>query len=277
LTNEILIKDVLLEWNINSTLFYLISLATSIYIIGSFRLIKKSNSSILFNSFIRGLIGYLVLFLALIGPFGTFEETFWIHMVQHLLIIMIVPPLLLSGLFFSANLWFLPRVIRLGLADFVRPTSYFRKLLSKVTSPKFGMVFYIFCIWTWHLPIFFNYALDLDFVHVLEHISFMVSGILFWWPIMGLNIGAKKLSLPIRIVYLLIAVTPTVVVAALITLADGILYGENSPRLFGIDALLDQRIGGLIMWIPGNTVFLITLTILFFKWSYNQNERKYKD
>ena len=81
-----------------------------------------------------------------------------------------------------------------------------------------------------------------------------------------------------RIVYLLLAVTPTAVVAAFITLADSVIYGEDIPRLLNISAIEDQKIGGLIMWIPGNTIFIATLTVLFFKWSYNQSKesRKYK-
>ena len=56
-------------------------------------------------------------------------------------------------------------------------------------------------------------------------------------------------------VYLLLAVTPTAVVATFITLADGVIYGENIPRLFGIEAIEDQKIGGLIAWLPGNAIF----------------------
>ena len=212
------------------------------------------------------------------GPLSAFEDTFWIHMIQHLILIMLVPPLILSGLFFSANLWFFPRIIRVGIADFIRPQKPFRKILNLITSPRFGLIFYIISLWTWHLPIFFNYALNYSLVHNFEHLSFLLSGVLFWWPVIGLSIGAKKISIPMRIVYLLLAVTPTAVVAAFITLADSVIYGEDIPRLLNISAIEDQKIGGLIMWIPGNTIFIATLTVLFFKWSYNQSKesRKYK-
>ena len=115
-------------------------------------------------------------------------------------------------------------------------------------------------------------------VHNFEHLSFFISGILFWWPVIGLSIGAKKISIPMRIVYLLLAVTPTAVVAAFITLSDSVIYGDDIPRLLNISAIEDQKIGGLIMWIPGNTIFIATLTVLFFKWSYKQSKesRKYK-
>ena len=103
-----------------------------------------------------------------------------------------------------------------------------------------------------------------------------LAGILFWWPILGITFGSKKISIPLRIVYLLLAVTPTAVVAAFITLSDSLLYGEDIRRLFNISAMDDQQLGGLIMWIPGNFIFLTTLTVLFFKWSYPQTKKNRK-
>ena len=278
MNNDIRFLDFIKSWEYGSAFFYILIFAILIYLIGSIKLFLVSNNKQIFK-FFRGLIGYIFLFSAFVGPISSYEDTFWVHMIQHMLLIMIVPPLILSGLFFSANLWFFPRIIRIGLADYLRPTSYFRKIINKITSPKFSLIFYVISLWTWHLPIFFNYALDFNAIHNFEHFIFFISGILFWWPVLGMSIGAKKITIPIRIVYLLLAVTPTAVVAAFITLADSVLYGENIPRLFNIEAIEDQKIGGLIMWIPGNIIFIATLTTLFFKWSYvqNQNERKFKN
>jgi putative membrane protein len=281
LNNDIRFLDFIKSWEYGSTFFYILFFAILIYLIGSIKLLlaSKNNNKKQISKFFRGLFGYIFLFSALVGPISSYESTFWVHMIQHLTLIMIVPPLILSGLFFSANLWFFPRIIRIGIADYLRPTSYFRKIINKITSPKFGLIFYIISLWTWHLPIFFNYALDFDAIHNFEHFIFLVSGILFWWPVLGISIGAKKITIPIRIVYLLLAVTPTAVVAAFITLADSVIYGENIPRLFNIEAIEDQKIGGLIMWLPGNAIFIAALTVLFFKWSYSQsnNERKFRN
>ena len=281
MNNDIRFLDFIKSWEYGSTFFYILIFAILIYLIGSIKLlfISKNNNKKQIFKFFRGLFGYIFLFTALIGPISSYESTFWVHMIQHLILIMIVPPLILSGLFFSANLWFFPRIIRIGIADYLRPTSYFRKIINKITSPKFGLIFYIVSLWTWHLPIFFNYALDFNAIHNVEHFIFLISGILFWWPVLGITLGAKKITIPIRIVYLLLAVTPTAVVAAFITLADSVIYGENIPRLFNIEAIEDQKIGGLIMWIPGNAIFIAALTVLFFKWSYSQsiNERKFRN
>ena len=281
MNNDIRFLDFIKSWEYGSTFFYILFFAILIYLIGSIKLLlaSKNNNKKQISKFFRGLFGYIFLFSALVGPISSYESTFWVHMIQHLTLIMIVPPLILSGLFFSANLWFFPRIIRIGIADYLRPTSCFRKIINKITSPKFGLIFYIVSLWTWHLPIFFNYALDFDAIHNFEHFIFLVSGILFWWPVLGITIGAKKITIPIRIVYLLLAVTPTAVVAAFITLADSVIYGENIPRLFNIEAIEDQKIGGLIMWLPGNAIFIAALTVLFFKWSYSQsnNERKFRN
>ena len=278
MNNNIGFIDFITSWNYSSLFFYFLIITFLVYLIGSLKLlaISKNNKQLL--KFYRGLLGYILLIFSLVGPISAFEDTFWIHMIQHLILIMLVPPLILSGLFFSANLWVFPRIIRVGIADYIRPQKPFRKFLNLITSPRFGLIFYIISLWTWHLPIFFNYALNYSLVHNLEHLSFLLSGVLFWWPVIGLSIGAKKISIPMRIVYLLLAVTPTAVVAAFITLADSVIYGEDIPRLLNIAAIEDQKIGGLIMWIPGNTIFIGTLTVLFFKWSYKQSKesRKYK-
>ena len=278
MNKEIGFSEFITSWDYSSYFFYFLIIIFLIYIIGSVRLLSISKNKIQKIKFYRGFLGYILLLISLVGPISAFEDTFWIHMIQHLILIMLVPPLILSGLLFSANLWFFPRIIRIGFADFLRPKKIFRKILNIITSPKFGLIFYIISLWTWHLPIFFNYALEYPVVHNFEHLSFFISGILFWWPVIGLSIGAKKISIPMRIVYLLLAVTPTAVVAAFITLSDSVIYGDDIPRLLNISAIEDQKIGGLIMWIPGNTIFIATLTVLFFKWSYKQSKesRKYK-
>ena len=146
MNNDIPIIDFFLDWGLDTNLFYILIIALFVYTVGSYRLIRNSKSKVLIIKFFRGLLAYLFLITAFIGPFGRYDETFWVHMIQHLLMIMVVPPLFLSGLFFSANIWFFPRIIRIGMADFVRPKSYFRKFLSKLTSPKFTLIFYIACL-----------------------------------------------------------------------------------------------------------------------------------
>ena len=265
-------------WNVSNLFFYPIIFSFCLYLIGAVKLISISLiiRKSLMKRFFLGIIGYLFLFLAIVGPIGNNETTFWIHMVQHLIIIMICAPCLLSGFLIPFILSSLPKTIKLGLVDILNPKNTFRYIINFITTPILGLIFYIICIWTWHIPVFFNLALKSNVIHNFEHLTMFLAGILFWWPILGITFGSKKISIPLRIVYLLLAVTPTAVVAAFITLSDSLLYGEDVRRLFNISAMDDQQVGGLIMWVPGNFIFLTTLTVLFFKWSYPQMKKNRK-
>jgi len=278
LNEDITFIEFILMWKVSNLFFYPIIFSFFLYLVGAIKLI--SISSIIRKSLMKrisfGIIGYLFLFLVIVGPIGNNETTFWIHMTQHLIIIMICAPCLLAGFIIPFILSSLPETIKLGFVDILNPNNTFRYIINFLTTPKLGLIFYIICIWTWHIPIFFNLALTSNIIHNFEHLTMFLAGILFWWPILGITFGSKKISIPLRIVYLLLAVTPTAVVAAFITLSDSLLYGEDIRRLFNISAMDDQQLGGLIMWIPGNFIFLTTLTVLFFKWSYPQTKKSRK-
>jgi cytochrome c oxidase assembly factor CtaG len=94
------------------------------------------------------------------------------------------------------------------------------------------------------------------------------STVLFWWPIVGPPPVRTRLTYPQRFVYLLFAVTPTALLAAVITLSNSLIFDFYlaSPGHFSWSPVEDQRMGGLLMWIPGNFVYLTTMMVLFFRW-----------
>ena len=107
------------------------------------------------------------------------------------------------------------------------------------------------------------------------HLSMFATSILFWWPIIGPPPVRSPLTDPQRIIYLVLVVTPTAVLAAIITLSNTVIYTPylDTPQHFTLTPYEDQRIGGLLMWIPGNIVYLTTLTTLFLRW-FAQEDRK---
>ena len=114
-----------------------------------------------------------------------------------------------------------------------------------------------------------------ELIHLVEHMSFFLGALLFWWPIIGPAPVRSALSYPQRLLYLLMVVTPSAVLAALVTLAGSSIYEsyDGTNEVWGLDPLSDQRIGGVIMWVPGNFVYLFAMTALFFKW-YESEEQK---
>jgi putative membrane protein len=202
--------------------------------------------------------GILTLFLALTGPLGDLAGTFLFsaHMVQHLMLTVIAPPLLLFG---TPGWLIRPLVLSPPLAPLARV----------VTRPAIAFAVFSVILTAWHLPVLYNLSLADRGVHITMHLMFIASAVVGWWPLMSPLPELPRLSLPMQMLYVSLLGVPMVVVAALVTLADGILYPHYAaaPRLWGISALQDQKIGGVIMWVPGHMVFLVALSIVFFRWA----------
>ena len=130
-------------------------------------------------------------------------------------------------------------------------------------------------MWSWHFPDAYNASLNNEFIHFSMHITMIISGLFFWWPITGAPPVRTSMTYPQKLLYLLIIITPTAALAAIITLSNTIIYTGyiNSPDHFGISPFEDQRIGGLLMWIPGNLIYLISITIIFFKWFFSEEKK----
>ncbi len=202
--------------------------------------------------------GILTLFLALTGPLGELAGTFLFsaHMVQHLMLTVTAPPLLLFG---TPGWLVRPLVVGPPLA----PVARF------LTRPAVAFAVFTVVLTAWHLPVLYNLSLAARGVHITMHLMFIASSVIGWWPLMSPLPELPRLSLPMQMLYVTLLGMPMVVVAAFVTLADQVLYPHYAaaPRLWGISPLQDQKIGGTIMWVPGHFVFLIALSIVFFRWA----------
>ncbi|MCH8229362.1 MAG: cytochrome c oxidase assembly protein, partial [Chloroflexi bacterium] len=142
-------------------------------------------------------------------------------------------------------------------------------------AQQMALPLFLGSLYGWHIPAAYNTSLENEWVHLFMHFTMFTAAVLFWWPIVGPPPVRTPLSYPQRIVFLLLAVTPAALLAAVITLSKSVIFEFylDSPGHFGWSPTEDQRIGGLLMWIPGNFVFLTTMTILFFRW-FAEEERK---
>ena len=102
-----------------------------------------------------------------------------------------------------------------------------------------------------------------------------MTAVLFWWPIIGPAPVRSKLSYPQRLLYLMAAVTPSAVLASIITLSRSVIYEEyiGTPDHWNMTALEDQTMAGLILWLPGNALYLAGLTAVFFTWASQESKR----
>jgi putative membrane protein len=214
----------------------------------------------------------LVLLVALNGPLHDLSDyyLFSAHMVQHLLLTLVVPPLLLAG----TPRWMADAVVRRlgrvhGLGELVRTA----------TRPVPALTLYAVALIGWHLPGPYGAALEHHRVHVVEHLLLMATALVAWWPVLSPSILLPRLHYGAQILYLFAFGIPMTVVAVMITGAEHALYPfyAAAPRLFELTPLADQRLGGLIMWVPAGLIPLMTFTMVFFRWAAVETDEEDSD
>ena len=202
--------------------------------------------------------GLLVLFGALTGPVHDLSDDylFSAHMVQHMLLIFAMPPLLLYGI----PGWMLRPVVR---------DERVARLGRRLTRPASAFAIFNMTLVAWHLPPLYNLAMDHHPVHIVEHLMFMATSVILWWPVLSPFPEVPRAPYPVQLLYLFVAGLPMVMVSIFIAMADKLLYPfyATAPRIWEqLTPRADQHLGGLIMWIPGGLVFLITISVVFFRW-----------
>lgn len=201
--------------------------------------------------------GLAVIFFSLNGWLHDLSDwyLFSAHMVQHLLLTLLVPPLLIAG----TPGWMLRRALR------HRPVATVARFL---TAPKVCFAAFNLVVVAWHLPDLYNTAMARHDIHIVQHLMFMASAVMLWWPILSPLPELPRLSYPMQMLYLFLTTLPMSVVAVYITYSSNLLYPAYAaaPRIAGILPMEDQLIGGLIMWIPGGLVFFAVISVIFFKW-----------
>ncbi len=185
---------------------------------------------------------------------------FSIHMVQHLLITMAVPPLLLAG----TPDW-LARVL-------LRP-AVLLKMARLLTHPIVALFLFNGILTFWHIPEFYNLTLTVHEIHIVEHITFITAAIVMWSPIMSPLPEVPRLPYLGQLVYLFAQSFVPVVIGGIATFADQTVYTayESAPRLWGISVATDQQVGGLIMKVLGTLILWVAITVVFFTW-FNKEE-----
>ena len=206
-------------------------------------------------------LGLAIMFLSLQGPMHELSDFFLFsaHMVQHLLLILVMPPFLLYGV----PDWLLRPALRVpGLA----------KAARWVTFPVVAFLLNNAIFLAWHFPGPYDLMMRQHNIHITMHLMIMVTGVIMWWPVMSPLPELPRIAAPLQMVYLFVAGIPMMISAALITFSGRALYTwyVEAPRLFALTPLDDQRLGGVIMWVPGGLVLWIAITAVFFRWTQRE-------
>jgi putative membrane protein len=138
-----------------------------------------------------------------------------------------------------------------------------------LTRPSGSFATFNAVLVAWHLPPLYNLAMEQHPVHIVEHLMIMAASVILWWPLLSPLPELPRAPYPVQMLYLFVVGMPMVVVSIFISMADGILYPfyARAPRVLeALTPRADQHLGGLIMWVPGGMIFLIALTVVFFRW-----------
>jgi putative membrane protein len=257
-----------LSWGAEPWVLFLLALSLLLYGLGLRRLWPRSRQSrrpaarqaAWFGA------GWAALALALVSPLdsaGSFS--FAAHMVQHELLMIVAAPMLVLGRPLGVWVWSLPAGWRRRTGAATRNAAV-SVAWGALTRPLNAWLLHFAALWMWHVPATFQAGLASNGVHALQHASFLFSALLFWWAVLGRQGGAHGRGG--AIVYLFTTMMHTGALGAMFTMSETIWYPfyGSKAQAFGLSALEDQQLGGLIMWIPGGLAYVAAGLVLCGRW-----------
>jgi cytochrome c oxidase assembly factor CtaG len=241
-------------WTLDPSVTVPLAVTLAIYVAGLIRLRARRS---LFRGAILFLTGWLVLALALVSPLHEAgERSFALHMIEHELIMLVAALLIPLSQPLGVMLWAFPRSVRQSLATGGRP-------LQRLASPGVATALQAIALWVWHAPPLFNRALGHPAWHVAQHLSFLVTALLFWWAMLRTpNRGLAALCLFITSII-------GGALGALMALSASPWYAQYAAMQmmpFGLTPSEDQALAGLVMWVPGGLVHAGAAILLLHKY-----------
>jgi putative membrane protein len=213
-------------------------------------------------------VGWLVVALSLLSPLhDASEQLFSAHMVQHELLMVLAAPLLVLGRPMMVMLWALPRSARQPAANVARQPIV-RAVWGAITRPFDAWLIHGAAIWVWHLPSLFEATLHSDFIHALQHASFLGSALMFWWSIVHVQ---RRSARGMSVVYLFTTAVHTGVLGALMTFSRAVWYPAyaNGAAQWNLTPMADQQLAGLFMWIPASVAYLVAALLVMRQWLHD--------
>ena len=271
---NLLTKALLSSWDLRPEILVTLTVLGALHFAGWLKLRRRSDGRFANRWRLASYTGgILVLALALLSPIAVLSsQLFSIHMVQHLLLMMVAPPLLLLANPFPTFLWALPDRFRAAVASTFRQLavwlnrdSFLSRSALKAIAPASAWALYVLIFFAWHDGNAYSLALRFSSVHGLEHFTFVGGALLFWWHVTGA--APRFHSKPaqwLRVAYVLAMIPPNMLLGVALSFASTPIYPyyESVPRLYGLSVMDDQVWGGLIMWIPGSMMYVVAALVL---------------
>jgi len=265
------------KWDLDPLVVVPLLLTAIVYALGVRRLWRRAGTG-------RGIprwgvasftAGWLTLVIALVTPVAWISEIlFSVHMTQHTLLMLVAAPLLAFGQPLLGALWAFGGPEREALASLVKTTAV-QRAWTRLTAPLTVFLVQAAALWLWHLPSWYQAALHNDGIHALEHLCFVVAGSIFWWAMVHGRYG--RMGYGLGVLYVFLTGVHSSILGALLTIAPSAWYPDyvQQAARWHVDALADQQLAGLLMWIPAGCIFVVFGLALIAAW-LGESERRVK-
>ena len=260
-------------WNPNPIPSLLLLVAAYLYITGLGRWDRPSHPVNIWQrvSFFAGL---LTIFLALQSPIDALSQHMLsIHQVQHFLLRMVGPLLVLLGAPLTPMLRGLPPWALMGVVKPVVRNLWARWAYDRITNPVLTTVLFLSILYLWQVPGPHDLALRNTLVHELMHVTMLGSGLLFYWLVIDPKPHRSGLHYGLRVLYLGLIIIPNTFLGAAITFSGDLLYSGYAEveQPFNISLMTDQQLGGLLLWVPGDMMSILAAGVVMVMW-YEREE-----
>jgi len=214
--------------------------------------------------------GVASLILALNSPIDAqSDDFFWVHMIQHVLLLTVAAPLLVIARPMPRMLRALPARVRMPLVHGVRRAGWAAPLRF-LARPWSAWVIFVAVLAVWHIPSLYDLALRNQGIHDFEHVTFVASALMFWNHALAIPPFATALDWPKRLAYTTTAMITSWILAIVLALAPHPLYAYYVAKLAhhgGLSAITDQQIAAGVMWVPGSVTFTIAIILAIYQWA----------
>jgi putative membrane protein len=273
-------QAILRAWSAPLCVSLALGLAAAVYARGWFQLRSFFPNLISMSRLAAFLAGIVAVWTAIGSPLNAFDDvSLTVHMMQHLLLMAVAPPLILLGAPALPLLQGLPRwIARRVVGPFLRNAAL-KRIGHFITDPAICLLAATLALIAWHIPRLFELALQSDWLHELEHASFFCAGVLFWWPVVQPWPSTARWPRWCIPLYLFLATLPCDALSAFLAFCDRVVYSSSlfAPRPFHLSPLQDQECAAALMWVCVTIIFLVpavivTMQILSPRRAYPQQE-----
>jgi cytochrome c oxidase assembly factor CtaG len=219
--------------------------------------------------------GWLTLLIALVSPMHAWGRVlFSAHMTQHELVMLVAAPLIVLSRPLIVFMWALPLDWSRQIGSWPK-ANWFHKFWYILTIPLVAWVVHFIALWMWHVPSLFDATLHSELVHTLQHLSFLFSALLFWWALIH---GRGWMGYGAAVLYVFTTSIHSGLLGALLTFSGSVWYPSyvGLTASWGLTAIEDQQLGGLIMWIPAGVVYAVAGLALLAGWLRESEARAIK-